>query len=110
MLSCVRTSDTVARMGGDEFCIIVREVQTVNDCVCVAEKVIAALSQEIDVSGDMCHIGASPGIALFPDDGATSEELISHSDTAMYTAKKSGKGVWRRWQASAASVPEGPES
>lgn len=98
MQESVRASDTVARMGGDEFCVIVREITTLADCVVVAEKIIASLSSPFDISGNVCEIGASVGIALFPDDGVSVAELVNHADSAMYAAKKSEKGSWRRWQ------------
>jgi len=98
MEECVRTSDTVARMGGDEFCVIVREATSPDDLVTVADKIITALSRPFDISGNICRIGASIGFAIYPDDGETVEELLTHSDSAMYDAKNSGKCTCRRWK------------
>lgn len=98
MEECVRASDTVARMGGDEFCVIARGTTSHDDIVTVADKIITNLSQPFDITGNICNIGASIGFAIFPDDGGTVEELINRSDSAMYNAKKGGKGSWRRWE------------
>ncbi len=98
MSGCVRASDTVARMGGDEFCVIVRGVKSIDGPVTVAEKIISALSRPFDISGTTCQIGASVGIAIYPDDGDTVELLMTHADNAMYEAKRGGKNSWRRWK------------
>lgn len=107
MSGCVRESDTVARMGGDEFCVIVRGVNSLDGPVTVAEKIISVLSQPFDVSGVTCRIGASAGISFYPDDGDTVELLMTHADDAMYEAKKSGKNSWQRWQAGSPRADDG---
>ena len=98
MEECVRASDTVARMGGDEFCVIVRETSSHDDIATVADKIITTLSQPFDITGNICKIGASIGFVIFPDDGETVGELTNRSDSAMYDAKKAAKGTWRRWE------------
>jgi len=98
MQECVRESDTVARMGGDEFCIILRDTASPGDIATVAEKIIASLSLPFDISGNSCRIGASIGFAIYPVDGETVELLMSRADSAMYAAKNASKGTWRRWK------------
>ncbi len=88
---CLRLEDVVARIGGDEFSAILDDVDSVDDAVATAERIIASLS-EIDCSvGGEC-IQTSVGIALYPDHGTDGEDLLHRADNAMYTAKRMGKG------------------
>ena len=82
----------VGRLGGDEFKVIVPSRQKRNDLGNLAEAIIHALSQPYSIDGQRVVIGASIGIALSPDDGVTSEELIRNSDLALYAAKDGGRG------------------
>ena len=90
--SGIRDSDTIARIGGDEFCAIIEGVERV-----VAEKLAMKLSDLLEppfqVSGHTLQVGASIGIAVFPDDGSSPELLIQHADIAMYEAKYQGQQV-----------------
>ncbi len=87
---CVRQTDTLSRLGGDEFTIIVQDVNEDFDTILVAEKVIKAFRNPLLVDEHELFLTPSIGISLFPDDGDTSEELIKHADTAMYQAKELG--------------------
>ncbi|MBZ0105505.1 MAG: diguanylate cyclase [Sulfuricella denitrificans] len=95
LLECVRESDTVARMGGDEFTIILRAIRGPEDAAAVAEKILATLSAPYHLLGHECRIGASLGIVLYPEHGKTAEELLSQADNAMYAVKKAGKNAYR---------------
>ncbi|MDX8411804.1 MAG: diguanylate cyclase [Mariprofundaceae bacterium] len=88
---CVRKMDTVARMGGDEFTIILHNVCLPENAGMIAQKVIDALAQPFMLGGEACRIGASIGIAVYPDDGEDLEALIKCADTAMYQAKQKGR-------------------
>lgn len=90
----LRENDTVARLGGDEFTIIMRETDKVDAVAQIANKVIDALSRPFNLMGHEVHLGASIGIALFPADGASVDELTKHADSAMYEAKKAGRGQY----------------
>ena len=92
---CVRDSDTVARMGGDEFTIILRAIRSQDDAAHVAEKILATLAAPYHLLGHECRIGASIGIVVYPDHGLTKEDLLSQSDNAMYAVKKAGKNNYR---------------
>jgi diguanylate cyclase (GGDEF)-like protein/PAS domain S-box-containing protein len=87
----VRESDTVARLAGDEFTVILPHIQQADDASRVAEKILAAMSLPIDIGGHETSIGASIGIAMFPDHGATVEEIMQAADGAMYAAKAKGR-------------------
>lgn len=89
--SCVRESDTVARMGGDEFLIILSDVNSADQAKEVAAKSIQCISQPIKINGLQLVVGASIGIALYPLDGTSSEALFKVADNAMYATKNSGK-------------------
>ena len=96
MLSQIRSEDTLARMGGDEFVLLLPEleqsaVQTAFKAEQIAEKIRAAIIIPYDLSGTEFTVTASLGICIFPDDGITSEELLRHSDIAMYQSKKHGR-------------------
>lgn len=87
---CLREMDTVARIGGDEFIFILDGINSVQDSVVVAEKVINALSTPISLQGKEYSIGGSIGIAIYPDDAEDSEAIINYADIAMYVAKSMG--------------------
>lgn len=91
---CIRESDTAARIGGDEFTIILRNIITRDDAGRVAGKMLRELSRPFDIENGCCTIGASIGIALFPDHGETSTELLRNADAAMYKIKHAGKNSY----------------
>ena len=92
---CVREADTVARIGGDEFTVILSTIASVDDARTVAKKIIAALSKPFSIGDQKAQIGASIGISVFPENGTDTETLLKRADDAMYTAKKSGKNDYR---------------
>ncbi|AWI74336.1 hypothetical protein CEW83_03125 [Parazoarcus communis] len=99
----VRESDTVARLGGDEFTIILPSLREPGDADMLADKILHALSQPLTIEGETIHIGASIGIARFPEAGTTIETLLRAADDAMYAAKRSGRN--RHMAAVAADTP-----
>lgn len=90
----VRSVDTVARIGGDEFIVLLPSVLGSEDAAQIAEKLIETLSQAFDVDGKTLTIGASVGIALYPDDGEDAPTLLQQADAALYQAKANGRGIW----------------
>ncbi|MFZ1979940.1 MAG: GGDEF domain-containing protein, partial [Smithella sp.] len=95
LLSCVRETDTVARVGGDEFLIIATEINNPENAAQIAEKVIHLISQPIIFNGRQAVVSVSIGIALFPDDSIDMDQLIKKADEAMYRVKKAGKNGFR---------------
>ena len=89
--SILRESDSVARMGGDEFTVILATLKERKDAAHVAENILARLSQPMIIGSAECRIGASIGISIFPDDADDAERLLHGADTAMYEVKRSGK-------------------
>lgn len=86
--NCVRKSDTVARMGGDEFTLVVEDIQSWQDVSPIAEKVLASLNEPFLLEGHRIKTTASIGISLYPEDGLTPETLLQYADIAMYIAKQ----------------------
>jgi diguanylate cyclase (GGDEF)-like protein len=89
---CVRKSDVVARLGGDEFAVVLTELAHAMDAAVAARHAIAALSEPFPVARASAFVSASAGIALYPGDGKSAEELLRHADLAMYKAKQDGRG------------------
>ncbi|PYQ50867.1 MAG: diguanylate cyclase [Acidobacteria bacterium] len=91
LVSCVRSEDTVARMGGDEFTILVSDIADTRSAATVAQKVLESISRPIEVDGHELFVTTSIGIAIFPDDGTDAETLLKNADRAMYRAKELGR-------------------
>jgi diguanylate cyclase (GGDEF)-like protein/PAS domain S-box-containing protein len=87
----LRGSDTVSRLAGDEFAILVRDVQGATDLWSIASKVLAAADAPLDVLGQSCRVSASIGMALYPEHATDELSLMKRADMAMYLAKRSGK-------------------
>lgn len=88
--ACMRESDTVARIGGDEFLVLLPIVEQAHDATVAAEKIRLVLNQPFEMGGEHLHISSSIGIAIYPDHGMDENTLRKNADTAMYDAKKCG--------------------
>lgn len=91
LLSTVRESDTVARMGGDEFVIVMPEFRTFEDVERCGHEIMRNASQPVVIGGRKVQLTLSVGVALFPEGGRTPEELLRNADAAMYSVKDSGR-------------------
>ena len=95
----VGETDTVARMGGDEFAIVQIAISSPADATALAHKIITAVSEPYDIDEHQVVIGASIGIAIAPSDGLTSDEIMRNADLALYRAKGDGRGALRFFEA-----------
>jgi diguanylate cyclase (GGDEF)-like protein len=93
--NCIRESDTVARMGGDEFMVLLPVIGIERDAQSVAEKIRIALNEPFIFGGVSLRISASTGIAIYPEHGGDEHTLLKHADEAMYGAKQSGRNAVR---------------
>ena len=95
LAACVRSSDTVSRQGGDEFVVLLSEMEHAEDAARSAEKMLLALAAPHSIAGKELHVTASIGISVYPDDGRDAETLIKCADTAMYHAKAKGRNNYQ---------------
>lgn len=93
----MRDSDTVARMGGDEFSVILPDITESEDVVRVATELVASLAEPFDLPQGPARISGSIGVALYPQHAETAETLTQYADMAMYTAKHAGKNQVQMW-------------
>jgi diguanylate cyclase (GGDEF)-like protein/PAS domain S-box-containing protein len=91
----LRESDTVSRYGGDEFVIVLSEIEHAEDAARVAEKILRAVSEPHRINAQVINITGSLGVTLFPDHGRDADTLIANADAAMYDAKRAGFGQYR---------------
>lgn len=90
LASCLRTTDTVSRLGGDEFTVILEDLSSSEDAARIAQKLLEAVAVPLVIEGHEIFVGASIGIALYPTDHDDRDALIKSADTAMYSAKEEG--------------------
>jgi diguanylate cyclase (GGDEF)-like protein len=98
--TCVREVDTVARMGGDEFTIILEGVSSEQNILVVAKRITESISTPFELKGHCISIGISIGITIYPQDDHPVDELLKHADTAMYHAKQQGGSAFHLHEAS----------
>ena len=91
----LRESDTVARMGGDEFILVLDNIESAENAMFAANKILMALSEPFDLMGQPGRVGGSIGVSIFPDDSDDAGQLVKQADEAMYLAKQSGKNTCR---------------
>ncbi len=95
---CVREVDTIARIGGDEFTIILTNTQTPAGISVIGKKILTALARPFSLSDGKQYISASIGISIYPTDSENSDMLVRQADEAMYKAKHDGKNTYRFWR------------
>jgi diguanylate cyclase (GGDEF)-like protein/PAS domain S-box-containing protein len=99
LVNCVRSTDTVCRQGGDEFVILLAEIERPQDASQVADKLLAALQVPHLIAGHELHVTLSIGISIYPDDGITADAVMQNADTAMYYAKAKGRNNYQFYTA-----------
>jgi diguanylate cyclase (GGDEF)-like protein/PAS domain S-box-containing protein len=96
---CLRASDLAARLGGDEFVVVLEELHQPEQAMAVARKIITELGLPYQVSATDITIGASIGVALYPDHATQADLLLRYADQALYTSKDKGRNTCHLWQA-----------
>jgi diguanylate cyclase (GGDEF)-like protein/PAS domain S-box-containing protein len=91
----LRAEDTVARMGGDEFVVVLQDLRLAEDAAVIAQKLLESLIEPVMLEGQEITVTASMGISVFPDDAANVQDMLRNADTAMYVAKGAGRNAYR---------------
>ena len=91
LVNCVRNSDTVSRQGGDEFVVLLSDMEDAEDAAIMARKMLQAVGEAHCIDQHDLYVTSSIGLSVYPDDGLDAETLIKNADTAMYQAKESGR-------------------
>ena len=105
--ACVRHSDTVSRQGGDEFVVLLTEIEAPQDATLVAEKLIRAIAEPHIVGEHRILVTVSIGISIYPDDGEKAETVLTNADAAMYRAKRNGRDNFQRFALEIVESTEG---
>jgi diguanylate cyclase (GGDEF)-like protein/PAS domain S-box-containing protein len=98
LVTCIRASDTVSRQGGDEFIVLLSEVDPPEDTAIAARRLLKAVAEDHSIEGHDLHVTASIGVSVYPDDGLDAETLIMNADTAMYQVKENGRQGFQFFQ------------
>jgi diguanylate cyclase (GGDEF)-like protein len=93
--SCIRSEDTVSRLGGDEFTVILGEINDAGDAALIAQKLLDTLTEPFLIKGHEVFISASIGITIFPSDSSDSDSMLKNADMAMYDAKQRGRNNYQ---------------
>jgi len=95
----VRETDTIARLGGDEFAVLQVGLDRPEAASSLAQRIITAINQPYEIEGHQVNVSTSVGIAIWPNDGSTTEQLLRNADMALYRAKSDGRSVFRYFEA-----------
>jgi diguanylate cyclase (GGDEF)-like protein len=109
LTACLRRSDTIARVGGDEFTVILSRINDGEDCGLVARKILDTFSVPFDLDGERRVIGVSIGISVYPLDGDDADTLLKKADTAMYRAKERGRNTYCYYGECVVTAPPQPQ-
>ncbi|WP_404355451.1 diguanylate cyclase domain-containing protein [Methylotuvimicrobium sp. KM1] len=99
IMACLREGDTLARIGGDEFVLLLLDINDSGECKTILRRILKAVSAKMLLANQTVSVSLSLGFTLYPDDSADSETLIRHADQAMYQAKQQGKNRFQRFDA-----------
>jgi diguanylate cyclase (GGDEF)-like protein/PAS domain S-box-containing protein len=95
LVECVRGADTVSRQGGDEFVVLLSELEQPEDAAHTARRMLQVVAESHSIDQHDLHVTTSIGVSVYPDDGLDAETLIKNADTAMYQAKENGRQSYR---------------
>lgn len=99
MRSSLREGDTLARIGGDEFAAVLTNLGTIQECLPLLDRLLAACSQPVELKGCMLNVTTSIGVTFYPSDDVDADQLLRNADNAMYEAKRTGKNRFRIFDA-----------
>lgn len=99
MRAALREGDTLARMGGDEFVVVLTGLGSVQDCIELVNRLLATCARPVEVNGNVLSVTTSIGVTLYPNDDVDADQLIRHADYAMYEAKRAGKNRFNLFDA-----------
>jgi diguanylate cyclase (GGDEF)-like protein len=102
--TALRDSDTVARIGGDEFALILPDLKGINDAIQVAQKIVASFRKPFPIDTHQLLMTTSIGIAVYPNDGTDEGMLLKNADQAMYQAKQTGRDRYRFYEKVAKNI------
>lgn len=91
MKAALRNVDTLARIGGDEYALVLADVQGPHQCGCMVERILRACAEPVVIQGNLLRKSASIGVTIYPQDDVDADQLLRHADRAMYEAKQAGK-------------------
>ncbi len=94
MKSALREGDTLARIGGDEFVVVLADLHHTSDCETLLKRLLKAASTPVELDDLLLEVSASIGVTLYPQDGSDADQLLRHADQAMYLAKQAGKNCY----------------
>lgn len=94
LVACLRVSDTISRQGGDEFVVLLSELDHSDEAAIMAKRILEAVAAAHSIGQHNLHVTASMGLSVYPDDGLDAETLIKNSDIAMYQAKENGRQIY----------------
>ena len=94
---CVREQDIISRWGGDEFTLLLPEINSREDATAIAKRILKVLKSSFDLEGHHLHISSSIGIAIYPDDGTSADNLLKNADAALYSVKEKGRNDYQHY-------------
>src|SRR4029078_8887586 len=97
-LESLLPSETLARLGGDDF-VLIQNIRNTEEAAAIAQRILGVLARPFSVEGRTLNVGASIGISVYPGDARDFAELLRNADAAKYHAKESGRGTWRMYEA-----------
>ena len=100
----LRAADIVGRLGGDEFIIMIEDVNELNQVATLAQKILTTTIKPVDIMGEECRVTASIGISIYPSDGQDEQSLMKNADIAMYFAKEEGKNNYKFYSENIRSI------
>lgn len=95
LLTVLRNEDTLSRIGGDEFVLLLADIASAEDCTLILDRLLAAIGEPVNANGVQITISASIGVTLYPEDNEDPDTLLRHADQAMYQAKEAGKNRYQ---------------